>query len=123
MRPIAKIRVRKFKEQQGRCYYCALPMWETDEERLRLQKFAGKGGVWHLRSTAEHLQARCDGGQDTASNIVAACAFCNNYRHRALKPLAPPDFVRRVRDRVAKGKWHGLSTALQACDHRVITCV
>jgi len=35
------------------------------------------------RRTAEHLEARCEGGADSTDNIVAACRFCNGRRHRA----------------------------------------
>ncbi|MFJ7440985.1 HNH endonuclease [Methylorubrum thiocyanatum] len=32
--------------------------------------------------TAEHLVRCADGGQDTPSNVVAACADCNRDRER-----------------------------------------
>lgn len=123
MRPIARIRVRKFKLQNGRCHYCELPMWESDEQRLNLEKLVGKRRVRWLRSTAEHLHARCDGGRDTASNIVAAGAFCNQQRHRKSKPLPPKDHARRTRRLVSSGKWHCFGPVLQVLQHSVITLV
>jgi hypothetical protein len=62
-----------------------------------------------LQATAEHLIARRDGGGDTDENVVAACLFCNRRRHHArrLAP-APIEYLRRVRARVAAGKWHGM---------------
>lgn len=58
------------REQGGLCYYCLLPM---------------RSDV-----TAEHLQARCDGGKDTRENIVAAHRLCNSRRHQ-LFPVEPPE--------------------------------
>ncbi len=40
-------------------------------------------------------------------NIVAACWFCNISRHRAKQPLSPYLYGKKVRARLAKGKWHG----------------
>ena len=57
--------------------------------------------------TAEHLKARCDGGPNSADNIVAACRYCNGQRHRAKRPHAPAAYRCAVRRRMAAGKWHG----------------
>src|SRR5688500_10220810 len=46
-----------------------------------------------LQCTAEHLQAKCDGGADSLENIVAACRLCN------LKA-----FRRRIRRRLSRGR-------------------
>ncbi|MCB1616206.1 MAG: HNH endonuclease [Pseudomonadales bacterium] len=59
-----------------------------------------------LQCTAEHLQARQDGGEDTADNIVAACAYCNRKRHKRPVPLPPQGYRHHVLKRVRKGKWH-----------------
>jgi hypothetical protein len=66
-----------------------LPMWEED-----LAKFATKYQLTarqarQLRSTSEHLLARCDGGDDSRSNIVAAYSRCNRLRHRPKVPKSP----------------------------------
>jgi 5-methylcytosine-specific restriction endonuclease McrA len=42
-----------------------------------------------LRCTAEHVKARCNGGKDNASNIVAACLACNRGRHDGRANEAP----------------------------------
>jgi 5-methylcytosine-specific restriction endonuclease McrA len=92
--------------QGGRCYYCGLPMWDDavkevasrPDARIRL---APKS----LRCTAEHLHARSDGGGNTADNVVAACWYCNNQRHRRKCPLSPEEHRRHVEKRMAAGKW------------------
>jgi 5-methylcytosine-specific restriction endonuclease McrA len=86
---LKRYRIAAFREQRGRCYYCKLPMWEVDPKT-----FASKHGLTlrqgrQLRSTAEHLQARSEGGSDERSNIVAACSLCNRSRHRPKRPKAP----------------------------------
>jgi len=59
-----------------------------------------------FQCTAEHLHARCDGGKDVSSNIVAACQFCNAARHRAKRPPDALTHASVVRSRLAKGRWH-----------------
>lgn len=59
-----------------------------------------------LQCTAEHLVPRSDGGRESATNIVAACAHCNHTRHRQKRPPEPPQYRAQVRRRVALGGWH-----------------
>ena len=64
-------------------------MWLDD-----ITSFAAEHRLTHRQArqrqcTAEHLVARCDGGKNTASNIVAACRECNSTRHRRNVPLSP----------------------------------
>lgn len=59
-----------------------------------------------LRCTAEHLQARCDGGRDEASNVVAACEHCNQTRHRLRPPPHPNAHLKGIRKQIAHGGWH-----------------
>lgn len=61
-----------------------------------------------LRSTAEHLVARCEGGRDERSNIVAACHWCNERRHLKRAKTAPSAeaYRQRVARRMAAGRWH-----------------
>ncbi|MBF5090521.1 HNH endonuclease [Novosphingobium sp. NBM11] len=105
---IATVRRQKFDAQDGLCFYCKQPMWEHDPHQFS-ERFAvcDKRLGW-LRSTAEHLRARCEGGKNTGDNIVAACLFCNSRRHRSRNALPPETYGRRVRKRLAKGQWHGL---------------
>ncbi|MGZ3765951.1 MAG: HNH endonuclease [Mucilaginibacter sp.] len=36
----------------------------------------------HFQCTGEHLEAHSQGGTVAQANIVAACRFCNQTRHR-----------------------------------------
>jgi len=104
---LSKFRNTKMKVQNGLCYYCRQPMWIDG-----LGDFAKRFGLSlrnsaRFRCTAEHLHARCEGGTDVQYNIVAACLYCNQTRHRSRKPLAPDAFATKVRNRIAAGKWHG----------------
>lgn len=108
MNRLSQLRRQKVRAQQGLCFYCRQPMWEGRPERFAtLYGLKGSRLLW-LQATAEHLQARCEGGADKASNIVAACRYCNSRRHYTPKPLQPQDYARRVQQRLAAGKWHGL---------------
>lgn len=107
MNQLIRNRERAFHAQGGRCYYCHCAMWRGDElvafcERHSLTKSQALG----LRSTAEHLNARCDGGGDSADNIVAACHRCNSGRHRRKVAPQASSFVALVERKVVRGKWH-----------------
>lgn len=91
---VQKSRRSAFVRQGGMCHYCGCPMW-----------LDGPPGPSFLCCTAEHLRARCDGGGNGASNIVAACWFCNRTRHRCKQPLDPEAYQARARRQMEKGKW------------------
>lgn len=97
------IRRRKMAEQDGRCFYCGLPMWDIDTE-TQCQPGENPAPA-ALRCTAEHLHPRSDGGVDRADNIVAACRFCNSHRHRRNRALSPDAYRAHVRGRMAMGRW------------------
>jgi 5-methylcytosine-specific restriction endonuclease McrA len=108
MSKIRKLRDACFCSQDGRCHYCDAPMWQREPAH-----FARKHGITEslarvLQATAEHLKPRCEGGYDDATNIVAACLFCNRHRHRTRTALPPERFKDKVRNRLAAGRWHGL---------------
>lgn len=84
-----------FNRQGGKCYYCGISMW-----------LACSGGPPRLRCTAEHLKARSEGGSNEPENIVAACAHCNQTRHKRKHPPLPSDFRQEVQRRVQRGGWH-----------------
>ena len=93
-----------FERQQGRCYYCDLPMWLDDQV-----VFARKHGMYtknarQFRCTAEHLEARSGGGTINAVNIVAACFHCNTVRHRRRFPPTP-EVWRSIQGRRAVRRW------------------
>ncbi|MFA9288166.1 HNH endonuclease [Comamonas sp. SY3] len=73
---VAKHRHSAFQAQKGLCFYCNQPMVSAKKKHHP------------NRCTAEHLRAKCVGGSDRASNIVAACWHCNHHRH-AGKQHAP----------------------------------
>ena len=104
--PIPKRRLAAHKHQQGRCYYCGLPMWLKDPQKFAKQYGLKPSTVAGLRCTAEHLVAQQEGGTNAANNIVAACLTCNARRHRKKVPLRPPQHRDRVRSRLLVGKWH-----------------
>ncbi len=102
-----------FHVQNGHCHYCLQPMW-----RKAVGDFAKRHGIstaqarW-LQATTEHLKARCDGGSNLKQNLVAACRFCNQQRHKARCALPPARYSIRVRKRLASGKWHCLRLTSQ----------
>ena len=100
---IQNLRLRAFQQQQGRCWYCGVQMWHHDPAEL--PGISAKNAS-RLRCTAEHLQARCDGGRDEASNVVAACEHCNHTRHKRKNPPEPNLYLADIRKRVARGGWH-----------------
>jgi 5-methylcytosine-specific restriction endonuclease McrA len=70
--PTADFTAREWREMKercgGRCYYC--------------------GDVKPLQQ--DHVVPVSRGGAHTASNIVPACAFCNNSKHTRPAPLRRP---------------------------------
>jgi 5-methylcytosine-specific restriction endonuclease McrA len=103
--PLFNKRRSAAKRQADKCFYCGLPMWETDPATFAARFNLSKAQAALLQCTAEHLHARCDGGGDQPSNIVAACRFCNRARHAAARPLPPARYQARVRSRMSKGRW------------------
>ena len=100
---IQNLRLQAFQQQQGRCWYCGVQMWHHDPAEL--PGIPSKNAS-RLRCTAEHLQARCDGGRDEASNVVAACLHCNHTRHRLRPPPPPNTYLEGIRKQIAHGGWH-----------------
>ncbi|PHR25374.1 MAG: restriction endonuclease [Hoeflea sp.] len=103
---LKKLRKQAAQRQGGYCFYCRYPMWDS-----RPEEFIGRYGISpglakRFQCTAEHLKARCDGGEDIAPNIVAACHFCNTTRHKVKHPLDAAKHASVVRLRLAKGRWH-----------------
>lgn len=108
---IAQHRHQSFLEQAHRCYYCGFLMWESDPE-----VFANTHGIslvqaQRFQCTAEHLEARKDGGSNARFNIVAACLHCNQARHR-MKPAPSPDVLRQLISKQLNNKsWHRRAVA------------
>ncbi|WP_425515938.1 HNH endonuclease [Stenotrophomonas acidaminiphila] len=75
----------------------------------------GKRQAKERRCTAEHLQARCDGGSNSRGNIAAACWYCNQQRHRLPVPPDSKAYAEYVQREVLAGRWrtvrHGHATS------------
>jgi hypothetical protein len=65
-------------------------MWRADAKAFAAAHGISRDRARMFRLTAEHLAAKMDGGRTIASNIGAACRYCNHGRH-ALFPGAAPD--------------------------------
>ena len=130
---LVKLRLRAAEAQQYHCYYCESPIWETDQHAFAESLGLRPKQAALLRSTAEHLVARRDGGRDTRCNVVAACLHCNRSRHAVPTPKEPLDYSAHVKSRMRKGRWlvglfrlasppaHSDTVALQARAQRRLT--
>lgn len=107
------VRSRKsaFNVQSGRCFYCSFPMWENAPESFAQSNKISLSQARRLKCTAEHLEARKDGGTDVRENIVAACLWCNQHRHRIKQTPNPSAYQRHVKSRLSKGGWHAFQCA------------
>ncbi|UJJ32694.1 HNH endonuclease [Halopseudomonas maritima] len=103
-----KLRESAFKQQRGRCCYCGFLMWQGSVETFAKDHQISLAQAQHFQCTAEHLQARRDGGKDTRSNIAAACKRCNQLRHQRKKAPSPDAYQQLVQKRLRKGKWNTL---------------
>lgn len=103
---LTKFRLKAFKLQQGRCIYCELPMWLSDAKAFAKCYKTSIKATALFKCTAEHLLAKQDGGKNIEINIVAACYFCNQTRHKCKKPKDPIAYKRYVSIRQAKGMWN-----------------
>ena len=109
MPKLQRLRSQAFHAQSGLCYYCGIRMWLDNPAELPQPHRA----INARKCTAEHLIARCDGGRDTAENIVAACHHCNTTRHKRKKPRAAAEQRSYVVRRVGAGKWWPESVATE----------
>lgn len=105
---LVRPRTHAFANQSGRCFYCGISMWADNPQEFANQHGITQGQAKRFQCTGEHLVARQEGGSSARSNIVAACRFCNEVRHRRKKPLSPDRYMLLVRKRMKLGRWHGL---------------
>lgn len=103
---ITLARSSAFREQAGRCIYCGAPMWSHSPEQFAQAHGISLADARRFQATAEHLKARSEGGDNSRRNIVAACLFCNQARHRRNAAPAPDAYQALVQGRIARGKWH-----------------
>ena len=120
------LRERAFSVQGHLCFYCRHPMWRRGMEALAVEHGISPDHARMFFVTAEHLIARENRGRTNASNIVAACHYCNKGRHdahnrHALFDGSAPDFetyATFVLLSVAAGLWHGPSSRERdSCRH------
>ncbi len=102
---IQKIRNQKYAEQGRRCFYCDQPMWSGSSKHFQLVHSISEHHARWFECTAEHLLAASKGGAISATNIVAACKFCNKTRHKCKQPLSPKNYKKKVLNRLALGSW------------------
>lgn len=103
---LKKLRIKAARQQGWRCFYCRMPMWESSPEEFIVHYGLSPDQAKRFQCTAEHVEARCDGGKDIAPNVVAACHFCNATRHKRKHPVGAAKHGAVVRSRMAKGRWH-----------------
>jgi GMP synthase-like glutamine amidotransferase len=103
---LKKTRSIAYNLQQGRCYYCDQPMWSKQPGELVSQYDLTLKQARYFQCTGEHLEAHSQGGRVAQSNIVAACRFCNQTRHKRKNPLDPIQYKNMVYSRMDKGRWH-----------------
>lgn len=94
-----------FQNQSNLCFYCNAPMWEKEATSFLSQFRLTKRQIPLFRCTAEHLIARCDGGTNIRENIVAACWYCNQTRHRFPNAPDPSTYKKIVTKSSRAGKW------------------
>jgi 5-methylcytosine-specific restriction endonuclease McrA len=105
---LTKSRLKAFNHQRGLCIYCELPMWLTSPIAFADKYYISIKSAALFKCTAEHLLAKQDGGKDDLSNIVAACHYCNQKRHKRKTPKDPLTYKEFVTLRVSRGKWHAM---------------
>ncbi|MCL7943442.1 HNH endonuclease [Marinobacter sp. ATCH36] len=81
-------------------------MWQNN-----IGQYARKHGISLARArffqcTGEHLVAHSEGGSASDKNIVAACLFCNQGRHKRKNPPGPSEYVNLVQKRLERGAWN-----------------
>lgn len=95
-----------FNRQAGRCFYCSQPMWSENPLEFASKYKITLGQARRFQCTAEHLQAHQDGGKADQANIVAACWFCNQKRHKRKIAPSPVQYKRLICQRMSQGRWH-----------------
>lgn len=103
---LSKPRSKAFINQQGICYYCNQPMWLNDPEKFTLKYNLTLKQARRFQCTGEHLIAHQDGGTSAQNNIVAACRYCNQQRHRRSNVPSPEQYKKFIGRRMNKGRWH-----------------
>jgi len=99
-------RNKAFKQQSGLCFYCNLPMHQQNPTAFASKYKISKKAADAFECTGEHLTPHSDGGSASCDNIVAACKYCNQQRHKRKNVLEPQAYNQFVQSRVSKGRWN-----------------
>ncbi len=59
---IQNLRATAFSRQAGLCFYCNMPMWTDNPQEFALKQGFTLKQAERFQCTAEHLQARQEGG-------------------------------------------------------------
>ncbi|WP_372648371.1 HNH endonuclease signature motif containing protein [Aeromonas hydrophila] len=81
-------------------------MWEVNPAAFSEKHQITLGQTRLLQCTGEHLHPKSKGGANSSENIVAACKYCNQTRHKAKTPLTADRYKQRVRSLSKAGKWY-----------------
>ncbi|TGQ72855.1 HNH endonuclease [Mesorhizobium sp. M00.F.Ca.ET.186.01.1.1] len=103
---LAKFRTAQADKQNWQCFYCGFPMWEGDLALPSEHRRLPIGLLDRFLCTAEHLEPKMNGGKNRPDNLVAACRFCNQTRHKMRDVLSPAAYQQHVRRRIRARKWH-----------------
>lgn len=106
---LKQYRYSAFLLQSGLCYYCQQPIWLEEPKTFSKTYHLSSKQCRLFRCTAEHLLAQQDGGGTSKDNIVAACYYCNQLRHKRKKPMNPPRFKAYVYGRMKRGGWNRMT--------------
>ncbi|WP_146136794.1 HNH endonuclease [Marinobacter shengliensis] len=81
-------------------------MWQNNMEQYASLHGISLARAKHFRCTGEHLVAHSEGGAASNGNIVAACLFCNQGRHKRKNPPCPAEYANLVQKRLERGAWN-----------------
>ncbi|RIX42509.1 MAG: restriction endonuclease [Rhodocyclales bacterium GT-UBC] len=112
-----KYRHLAFVAQNERCYYCGFLMWESAPESFAKTHKISLSQAQRFKCTAEHLEARQDGGTDAKSNVVAACLHCNQTRHRIRPAPSPSALKAQIAKQLKNNGWHKKKVADRLSNH------
>ena len=104
---------KAFTHQKGFCYYCGQPMWTENPQNFASKYKLTLPQTKKFQCTGEHLKAHQDGGTSSQRNIVAACKFCNQQRHRRKVAPSPDQYKKLIQQRMSRNCWHSQTPCLQ----------
>ena len=103
---LIKPRSIAFSRQSGCCFYCGQPMWSGSPVEFASKHKITIGQAKRFQCTGEHLTPHHDGGTSSQNNIVAACLFCNQKRHKRKDAPPPEQYKELIHQRMNQGRWH-----------------